>query len=97
MADELVSHVRPAMVRPSTPSGLADWAEVFGVQSTYPDACGDEPSMVRIHSGNGAARRWTDRAIAGFDQAVTDVGRSENDPVRAVVYDHFASEHNDYV
>ena len=45
--------------------------------------------MVRIHSGNGPHQEMDRRAIACFDQAMTDVALSQNDPVRAL-HDYFA-------
>ena len=38
------------------------------------------------------------QAISCFDQALTDVGFAESDPVREVLHDYFAwGHHNDYV
>ena len=46
--------------------------------------------MVRIHSGNGPHQEMDQRAIACFDQAMTDVALSQSDPVRAALHDYFA-------
>ena len=43
-----------------------------------------------MHSGNGPHEEMDRRAIACFDQAMTDVGLSVTDPVRAVLHDYFA-------
>ncbi len=45
--------------------------------------------MVRIHSDNGPHEEMDQRAIACFDQAMTDVALSEHDPVRAALHDYF--------
>ena len=45
---------------------------------------------MRMHSGNGPHEEMDRRAIACFDQALTDVGLSEGDPLRAVLHDYFA-------
>ena len=46
--------------------------------------------MVRIHSGNGEHEEINRRAIACFDQAMTDISLAERDPVRQVLHDYFA-------
>ena len=43
--------------------------------------------MVRLHSGNGPHEEMDRRAIACFDQALTDVGSTGR--VRAVLHDYF--------
>ena len=52
---------------------------------------------MRIHSGNGQHQEMDERAIACFDQALTDIALREDDPVRPVLHDYFAwattSEH----
>jgi hemoglobin len=64
--------------------------EVVGGPTTYSDEYGDETSVVRIHSGNVPHEEMDRRAIACFDQAMSDVGLSEDDPVRPVLHDYFA-------
>jgi len=91
MADEVVSHAFSHGFHPEHSERLAAyWAEALGGPTTYSDAYGDETSVVRIHSGNGPHEEMDRRAIACFDQALTDVAISENDPVRAVLHDYFA-------
>jgi len=91
MADDVVSHAFSHGFHPEHAQRLAAyWAEALGGPTTYSDAYGDETSVVRIHSGNGSHEEMDRRAIACFDQAMTDVGLSENDPVRAVLHDYFA-------
>ncbi len=46
--------------------------------------------MVRIHSGNGPHQEMDRRAVACFDQALTDIGVFDNDTLRAVLHDYFA-------
>ena len=91
MADEVVSHAFSHGFRPDHVERLAAyWAEALGGPATYTDTYGDESSVVRIHSGNGPHEEMDRRAIACFDQAMTDVALSEKDPVRAVLHDYFA-------
>ncbi len=101
LADEVVAHAFSHGYHPEHSERLAAyWAEALGGPATYSDALGDETSVVRIHSGNGPHGEMDRRAIACFDQALTDVGltddglindaRTEPNPVRAVLHDYFA-------
>lgn len=91
MADAVVSHAFSHGFHPDHSRRLAAyWAEALGGPTTYSDTLGDETSVVRIHSGNGPHEEMDRRAIACFDQAMTDVGISEDDPVRQVLHDYFA-------
>ena len=91
MADEEVSHAFSHGYRPDHSERLAAyWAEALGGPPLYSQRYGDETSVVRIHSGNGAHEEMDRRAIACFDQAMTDVALSENDPVRSALHDYFA-------
>lgn len=90
MADEVVSHAFGHGLRPDHSERLAAyWAEALGGPTTYSDTYGDETAVVRIHSGNGPHEEMDRRAIACFDQAMTDVGLSEAEPVRALLHDYF--------
>ena len=91
MEDEVVSHAFRHGFHPEHTARLAAyWGEALGGPATYSDTYGDETSVVRIHSGNGPHEEMNQRAISCFDQALTDVGLSEQDPVRAVLHDYFA-------
>ena len=91
MADEVVSHAFSHGFHPQHSERLAAyWAEALGGPTAYSDSCGDETSVVRLHSGNGPHEEMDRRAIDCFDQAMTDVGLLGNDPVRAVLHDYFA-------
>ncbi len=91
MADEIVSHAFSHGFHPDHVERLAAyWAEALGGPATYSETYGDETSVVRIHSGNGPHPDMDRRAIACFEQSLTDIGMSENDPVRAVLRDYFA-------
>jgi hemoglobin len=91
MADEVVSHAFSHGFNPDHTERLAAyWAEALGGPTTYSDAYGDETSVVRIHSGNGPHEEMDRRAIACFDQALTDVGILEDNPIRAVLHSYFA-------
>jgi hemoglobin len=91
MADEEVSHAFSHGYRPDHSERLAAyWAEALGGPPLYSDAYGDETSVVRIHSGNGAHEEMDRRAIACFDQALADSGLAGDDRLRQVLHDYFA-------
>ena len=90
MAEDVVSHAFSHGFHPQHSERLAAyWAEALGGPSTYSDTYGDETFVVRLHSGNGPHEEMDRRAIACFDQAMTDIGLVD-DPVRAVLHDYFA-------
>jgi hemoglobin len=90
MADEVVSHAFSHGFRPDHTERLAVyWAEALGGPTVYTDCFGDETSVVRIHSGNGPHPEMDERAIACFDQALTDVELT-TEPLRQVLHDYFA-------
>lgn len=91
MADEVVSHAFSHGFRPQHTERLAAyWAEALGGPTTFSGADGDETSVVRMHSGNGPHEEMDRRAIACFDQALTDVGLVDNSLLRHVLHDYFA-------
>jgi hemoglobin len=90
MADPVVSHGFSHGFHPEHSQRLAAyWAEALGGPSTYSDSYGDETSVVRMHSGNGPHEDMDRRALACFDQALTDVGLASDDRLRRVLYDYF--------
>ncbi len=90
-ADEIVSHAFSHGFHPEHIERLAAyWAEALGGPPTYSTTLGDETSVVRMHSGNGPHEEMDRRAIACFDQALTDVGLIENGPLRQALHDYFA-------
>jgi hemoglobin len=91
MADEVVGHAFSHGFHPRHTERLAAyWAEALGGPSTYSDTYGDETSVVRIHSGNGAHEEMDRRAIACFDRALDDVGLDATGRLRQVLHDYFA-------
>ncbi len=91
LEDEVVSHAFSHGFHPEHTARLAAyWAEALGGPSTFSDNDGDETSVVRMHSGNGQHDEMDRRAIACFDQALTDVGLVENNRLRQVLHDYFA-------
>jgi hemoglobin len=91
MADEMVSHAFSHGFHPQHSERLAAyWAEVLGGPTTYSDIYGDETSVVRMHSGNGAHEEMDRRAIACFDQALEDVGLTGDKHLQQVLHDYFA-------
>jgi hemoglobin len=91
MADELVSHAFSHGFHPEHSERLAAyWAEALGGPAAYSAACGNETSVVRMHSGNGPHEEMDRRAIGCFDQALDDVGLDKAGPLRQVLHDYFA-------
>lgn len=91
MADEVVSHAfSHGFHEKHTERLAAYWAEALGGPTTYSDAYGDQTSVVRMRSRNGLHEEMDQRAIACFDQAMSDAGVAEDDAVRAVLHDYFA-------
>ena len=91
MADEVVSHAfSHGFDRHHVARLAAYWAEALGGPHLYTDAFGNETSVVRMHSGNGRHEEMNHRAVACFEQALTDAGFGEDQPVRAVLRDYFA-------
>jgi hemoglobin len=96
MADEVVSHAFSHGFHPQHVERLAAyWAEALGGPRLYSDSYGNETLVVRMHSGNGEHRDMDLRAIACFDQAMADVGISD-ERLRRVLHDYFAwaTEHS---
>jgi hemoglobin len=91
MADEVVGHAFSHGFHPEHTERLAAyWAEALGGPSTFSAAYGDETSVVRIHSGNGEHDEMDRRAIACFDQALGDVGLTQQSDLARVLHDYFA-------
>jgi len=79
MADQVVSHAFSHGFHPQHTARLAAyWAEALGGPTIFSDNDGDETSVVDR------------RAIACFDQALTDVGLVENNRLWQVLHDYFA-------
>ena len=90
MADDEVSHAFSHGFKPDHVERLAAyWAEALGGPTTYSERYGDETSVVRLHSGNGPHEEMDRRAIVCFDQALSDIGLTD-DPVRQVLSDYWA-------
>ena len=90
LADEIVAHAFSHGFKPDHTERLAAyWSEVWGGPPSYSERYGNESSVVRIHSGNGAHEEMDQRAIACFDQALDDIGIA--DPaLRRALHDYFA-------
>lgn len=88
LADEVVSHAFSHGFHPQHTERLAAyWIEALGGPAAYTASYGDETLVVRMHSGNGPHEEMDRRAIACFDQALTDVGLT--DPVASVLSGYF--------
>ncbi|MEI8410185.1 MULTISPECIES: group II truncated hemoglobin [unclassified Kribbella] len=91
LADEVVSHAFSHGFRPDHTERLAAyWGEALGGPSAYTDSYGTESYVVRIHSGNGPHEEMDRRAIACFDQALTDTGLAADDRLCTVLHDYFS-------
>src|SRR5215831_14321095 len=91
MADEIVSHAFSHGFHPQHSERLAAyWAEALGGPTTYSERYGSETTVVRTHSGNGVHEEMDRRAIACFDQALDDLGLSDDSALRQVLHDYFA-------
>ncbi|HWE53029.1 MAG TPA: group II truncated hemoglobin [Bryobacteraceae bacterium] len=91
LADEVVAHAFSHGFHPGHVERLAAyWAEALGGPSAFSDSFGDETAVVRMHSGNGKHEEMDRRAIACFDQALTDIGLASGSALRQVLYDYFA-------
>ncbi len=89
MADEVVSHAFSHGFHPQHSERLAAyWAEALGGPAVFSAKYGTESDVVRMHSGKGPHEEMDRRAIACFDQALSDVGMQ--DPARQALYDYFA-------
>lgn len=90
LADEVVSHAFSHGYHPDHTARLAAyWAEALGGPAAYSSAYDTESSVVRMHSGNGPHEEMDRRAIACFDDALTDCGITA-DPLRQALHDYFA-------
>ncbi len=91
LADEVVSHAFSHGFHPDHSERLsAYWAEALGGPETFSAAYGDETSVVRMHSGNGPHEEMDRRAIACFDQALSDVGFAQQSQLAQVLRGYFA-------
>ena len=89
-ADEVVSRALSQGFHPKHSERLAAyWGEALGGPHTYSARYGDETAVVRLHSGNGPHEEMDRRAIACFDQALGDIGLTD-EPLRQVLHDYFA-------
>ncbi len=90
MADEVVAHAFSHGFHPDHVARLAAyWAETLGGPATYSETCGDETTVVRMHSGCGRHEDMDLRAIACFDQALTDIGLDADPVLQQVLHDYF--------
>jgi hemoglobin len=91
MADEVVSHAFSHGFHPHHTERLAAyWAEALGGPAASSEAYGDESAVVRMHSGNGVHDEMDRRAIACFDEALTDAGLAGDPRLGQTLHDYFA-------
>jgi hemoglobin len=88
--DEVVSHAFSHGFHPQHTERLAAyWAEALGGPSSYSETCGDETYVARLHCGEGEHEEMDRRAVLCFDQALSDIGLADQDPLRQVLHDYF--------
>ena len=91
MADQVVSHAFSHGFHPDHTERLAlYWGEALGGPPRYSERFGGETSVVRLHSGNGPHEDMDRRAIACFDQALTDSGLSDDPELGRALHEYFA-------
>jgi hemoglobin len=91
LADEVVSHAFSHGYHPEHTERLAAyWIEALGGPARYSELGGDETSVVRMHSGNGAHEEMDRRAIACFDLALVDAGLDRDERLCQVLHDYFS-------
>src|SRR5215510_14725408 len=74
LADEIVAHAFSHGFHPQLTERLAAyWGETWGGPAIYSERYGSESSGVRMHTGNGPHEEMDRRAIACFDQAMSDI------------------------
>src|SRR6516165_1878821 len=79
LEDEVVSHAFSHGFHPQHSQRLAAyWAEALGGPAAYSASCGDQTSVVRMHSGNGP------------HEAMDHAGLDAAGPLRQVLHDYFA-------
>ncbi len=61
----------------------AYWAEVLGGPTTYSQACGDEPALLRMHACHGDMTDLGNRFVACFVAAMDDAGLPDDAEFRA--------------
>jgi hemoglobin len=91
MADEIVSHAFSHGFNPQHTERLAAyWAESLGGPAAFTGSFGDETAVVQVHAGCGVHEEMDQRAIACFDQALTDTGLAEDEKLARALHDYFA-------
>jgi hemoglobin len=91
MADDVVSHAFSHGFQPDHVERLAAyWAEALGGPTLFTDSYGDETTVVKVHSGNGEHDEMNRRAITCFDQALADVGLTDDSVLGRVLHEYFA-------
>lgn len=91
MADEVVSHAFSHGFHPRHTERLAAyWTEALGGPPRYSENYGNETAVVKMHSGNGPHSEMDRRAIACFDQALSDAGLAADERLRDALHDYFA-------
>lgn len=66
----------------------AYWAEVIGGPPIYSQSCGDQPGLLRMHSGNGDVGDLGERFLLCFDAAMDDARLPADPAFRACLHDY---------
>jgi hemoglobin len=91
LADAVVSHAFSHGFHPQHTERLAAyWGEALGGPADFSERYGDESSVVRMHSGNGAHEEMDRHAIACFEAALHDVGLTSDVRLAGALREYFA-------
>jgi hemoglobin len=63
----------------------AYWAEALGGPPVYSQSCGDQSTLIRLHSGNGDVTDLERRFVECFVQAAGDAGLPDDREFRAAL------------
>ena len=91
MADEVVSHAFSHGFDPDHTKRLASyWAEALGGPETFSAVYGTRPPWCGCTAAMALHEEMDRRAIACFDQALSDVGFEQESQLAQVLHDYFA-------
>lgn len=93
LQDPLAAHPFEHGLHPQHDERLAAYlSEAFGGPALYTAGYGDESSMQRVHAGNGEHVDLDEACLKLFDQALRDVGITDDVAMRISTYFRAATE-----
>src|SRR3954447_20246376 len=90
LADPVLSHPfsHPGQHPQHVERLAAYWGEVFGGPAVYSDTCGDQSTLLAMHSGNGDMGDLPQRFVECFLLAADDAALPEDPELRRVLRDY---------